>query len=209
MRWQTSSFSAVAASIIYVVFTLLAYLHYADAFSPMSNWLSDLGNPQVNQSGALLYNTGCILASVGLLVFFLGLGRWITADGRVRTLVRIAQISGVASSIALIITALFPLGPQTAVHSLAGKIHVIFLGFFLTFSATVFLKRRSSVKWPAYLGFLSAIVNFIYGAFLYSTFVAEWAAIGMFIVYVLVAALAFRELPSERQARQAQAAKFV
>lgn len=195
MRWHIGSVSAVVASVVYLIFTFLAYLKYPGGFSPVSNWLSDLGNPQVNQSGAVFYNLGCILAAVGLVIFFLSLEAWATSGGRTRWFVTIALISGAVSSISLIISALFPLGPHTPVHSLAAKFHVIFLGFFLTFSAAVLLKRHASPVWPAYLGLLAAVVNFIYGAFLHSVFVAEWVALGMFVIYVLALATAFRRLP--------------
>ncbi len=79
---------------------------------------------------------------------------------------------------------------------LAAKVHVIFLGFFMTFSATVLLRRSVSVRWPAYLGFLSAAVNFVYGALLHSVFAAEWVSIGMFVAYLLIVALTYRGSPA-------------
>ncbi|HVN54520.1 MAG TPA: hypothetical protein VMT46_09340 [Anaerolineaceae bacterium] len=54
------------------------------------------------------------------------------------------QATGILSSLALIVSALFPLRTQTLIHSIAGKAHIFFVGFFLTFSATVFLKHPST-----------------------------------------------------------------
>jgi hypothetical protein len=178
-----SGFTAVA---IYVIFTAMALFKYPGVYSPFANWLSDLGNPLVNQSGAIFYNLGCVLTSLVLIGFYVSLHEWVYNDKRLKILLTIAQISGLLSSIFLIVTALFPLGTHTSIHEISGKLHVIFLGFFLTFSATVLLRHSVSRKWPAYFGFTAAVINFVYGAFLHSVFVAEWIAIGMFIIYILM-----------------------
>jgi hypothetical protein len=190
--------AGVAAVAIYLIFTAIALSNYPEAYSPLTNWLSDLGNPIANPSGAVFYNLGCILTSVILFAFFISANVWNIGDKKIRIFLTIAQIAGILSSIALIITALFPLGPHTAIHSLSGKIHIIFIGFFLTFSATVLLKHNASIKWFAYFGFLSAAVNFVYGAFLNSVFFAEWLAIGMFIIYTLMIAFNSRLLSNEK-----------
>jgi hypothetical membrane protein len=189
MRRTIIVISGFAAVAIYLVFAAIALIRYPDAYSPLRNWLSDLGNPLINQSGALFYNLGCVLTGVVLIAFFIGLREWIDESKRLKILLTIAQIAGILSSVLLIITALFPLGSHTSIHEISGKMHVIFLGFFLTFSATVLLRHPVLRKWPAYFGFLTAVVNFVYGAFLHSVFVAEWVAIGMFIIYVLMISL--------------------
>jgi hypothetical membrane protein len=186
MRRMLIIIAGFAAITIYVVFTALAFSQYPSAYSPFKNWLSDLGNPLINQSGALLYNLGCILTSIVLIIFYVGIREWVNDNKRLKVLLTIAQIAGILSSIFLIITALFPLGSHTEIHQISGKLHIIFLGFFLTFSATVLLRNPVLTKWPAYFGFITAAVNFVYGAFLYSVFVAEWLAIGMFIIYLLM-----------------------
>jgi hypothetical protein len=178
--------AGVASVVIYLIFTAVAYAIYPVTYSPLTNWLSDLGNPLVNQSGAVFYNLGCILVSLILIVFYVGISIWNNGDKKLGRLLRVAQVAGLLSSIALIITAIFPLGAHTPIHAVSGKIHIIFLGFFLTFSGSAFLKHPAAIKWFAYFGFFSALVNFVYGVILYSVFVAEWVAIGMFIIYVLM-----------------------
>jgi hypothetical protein len=192
-----SLFTGITAFVIYLSFTLAAFLMYPGQYGPVTNWLSDLGNPLENQYGALVYNLGCILTSVVLVLFFFGLREWISGDKKLRILLAIAQVSGLLSSIFLIMAALFPLGSHSAIHAVSGKLHVIFLGFFFTFSATALLKHPASIKWFAYFGFAGALANFIYGAFLYSVFIAEWVAIGIFIIYVLMISYNYRYLPNE------------
>ncbi len=68
--------TAMFVIVCYLAFTLLAFSRYPLPYSPLSNWLSDLGNANLNPSGALFYNIG-IVASGGLvLLFFLGLSEW-------------------------------------------------------------------------------------------------------------------------------------
>jgi hypothetical protein len=174
------------AAAVYLICAALAFFNYPLAFSPLTNWLSDLGNPIVNPSGAFLYNLGCVLTGLCLVFFTLGLDIWKNGDHKRRTLLRIAQATGILAALSLIVSALFPLGAQTFLHSISGKAHIFFTGFFLSFSATILLRHPITPKWIAYFGFLAAVVNFIYGAILYSVFIAEWVAIGLFILYVLI-----------------------
>jgi hypothetical membrane protein len=187
-KWPVIPITGLTAIVIYLVFTLLAFLRFPGIYNPMINWLSDLGNPDINPSGAIFYNSGCIITSLVLVLFYIGLSKWNTGDKRMKTLLIIAQIMGVCSSISLITAAVFPLGPHTFIHSWASKLLSVFLGFFLTFSATALLKNPAFIKWFAYYGFLTALVNFIYGVLLPSVFLAEWISIGMFIIYVFLIA---------------------
>lgn len=180
--WVTG-FMAVA---IYLICTTISFFNYPLAYSPFTNWLSDLGNPIVNPGGALSYNLGCILTALCLILFYLGLEIWNNGDKNRRRLLTITQVAGILSSLALIVSAVFPLGSQTLIHSISGKAHIFFVGFFLSFSAVVFLKLPYPLKWLAGVGLFAALINFIYGAFLHSVFFAEWVAIGFFIVYVLM-----------------------
>ncbi len=174
------------ASAVYLVCATIARLNYPSAYSPLANWLSDLGNPLVNPRGAFSYNLGCVVAGLCLIFFSLGLEIWHNGDKKRRILLTITQVTGVISSLALIVSAFFPLGTSTPVHSISAKVHIFFIGFFLSFSATILLKHSGMPKWLAYFGFATALINFIYGAFLHSVFFAEWPAIGLFIVYVLI-----------------------
>ena len=174
------------ASIGYLICTTISFFLYPGNYFPFKNWLSDLGNPLASPTGSWIYNLGCIIAAISLIFFSIGLRIWDDGNKRRKLLLLIAQVTNIISAVALIITAIFPLGSHTQIHSISGKIHIIFMGFFLTFSATILLKFPNITKWiPAY-GFASALVNFIYGAILYRVFIAEWIAIGMYIFYVVI-----------------------
>jgi hypothetical protein len=174
------------AAAVYLICAAIALFHYPLAYSPFANWLSDLGNPILNPTGAFSYNLGCVLTGLCLTFFSLGLAIWNNGEKKRRVLVTSMQVAGILSALCLIVSALFPLGTQTLIHTISGKTHIFFAGFFLTFSATILLRRPSTPQWLAYFGFLAAWINFIYGAFLHAVFIAEWAAIGLFILYVLM-----------------------
>lgn len=183
-----TSIAGITAVIVYLIFTLVSLLKYPGAYSPLTNWLSDLGNPLISPSGAIFYRVGCILSSLALILFYVKLATWNTGEKKMRVLLAIAQGTGIFSAISLIITAVFPIGTFTAIHSFWSMMLYISLGFFLTFSATALMKNPSFKKVSGYYAFLAAMVNFVFGAILHEIFWAEWISVGMFMVYVLMIA---------------------
>ena len=186
--WAVASSAGIAAVVVYLIFALVAFLKYPGAYGPLTNWLSDLGNPLNNPSGAIFYRLGCMLSGAALVLFSLKLGIWNTGSKKTRVLLTVAQCTGVFSAVCLIITGIFPLGTSTEIHSLWSMMLYISLGFFLTFSATALMKNPAFKKGFGYYAFLTAAVNFVFGAILHEMFCAEWISVGMFIAYVLMVA---------------------
>jgi hypothetical protein len=186
--WPVASIAGISAVAVYVVFALVAFPKYPSAYSPLTNWLSDLGNPLANPSGAIFYRLGCALSGAALILFYVKLGIWNTGARRTRVLLTVAQSAGVSSAVALIVTAIFPLGTATAIHSLWSMMLYISLGFFLTFSATALMRNSAFRKGFGYYAFATAGVNFAFGAILHEVFWAEWISVGMFMAYVLMIA---------------------
>jgi hypothetical protein len=198
--WPVASGAGIAAVVAYLVFALVAFVEYPGAYGPLTNWLSDLGNPLANPSGAVFYRLGCTLAGAALIVFYVKLSIWNTRARRTRVLLVIAQCAGVFSAVSLIVTAVFPLGTSTAIHSLWSMMLYISLGFFLTFSATALMRNRTFKKSFAYYAFAAAGVNFIFGAILHEVFWAEWISVGMFMAYVLM--IAYNSIALAKASRQ-------
>jgi len=182
------SSAGIAAVVVYLIFALVAFLKYPGAYGPLTNWLSDLGNPLANPSGAIFYRLGCVLSGAALILFYLKLGIWNPGSRKTRVLLTVAQCTAVFSAVSLIITGIFPLGTATEIHSLWSMMLYISLGFFLTFSATALMKNPAFKKGFGYYAFLTAAVNFVFGAILHEMFWAEWISVGMFIAYVLMVA---------------------
>jgi len=186
--WAVASSAGIAAVVVYLIFALVAFLRYPGAYGPLTNWLNDLGNPLDNPSGAIFYRLGCMLSGAALILFYLKLGIWNPGSKKTRVILNVAQCMGAFSAVCLIITGMFPLGTSTEIHSLWSMMLYISLGFFLTFSATALMKNPAFKKGFGYYAFLTAAVNFVFGAILHEMFWAEWISVGMFIVYVLMVA---------------------
>ena len=185
------SITGITAVLTYIVFSLIAFLYFPTTYSPFTNWLSDLGNPIKNPSGAIFYKLGGILTSIALVPFFVALHRWNTGEKKMRILLSVAQVAGILFAVSFIMTALFPLGVNDSIHSLFSIMLFIFIGFFELFSASAIRRIPNRVKWVPYFGFSIAIVNFMLGVSFnfVDFFVGEWIMIGMFIAYTLTLAI--------------------
>jgi hypothetical protein len=186
--WPIISSAGIAAVIVYLIFPLVAFPKFRGAYGLLTNWLSDLGNSLANPFGAIFYRQGCMLSGAALILFYLKLGIWNPGSRKTRVILNVAQCMGVFSAVCLIITGIFPLGTSTEIHSLWSMMLYISLGFFLTFSATPLMRNPAFKKGFGYYAFLTAAVNFMFGAILHEIFWAEWVSVGMFIVYVLMIA---------------------
>ena len=158
--------AGVVAIVSYVPFLIAARLSYPTPFSPFTNWLSDLGNPKVNPSGAPFYNAGAVVVAVILIFFFLGLYRWqATATARKwRILLRVAQGAGILASAALIMTSIFTIGEVPLTHWFWATICFFSIGVFQLFSAISLVKHPSVIKPIAGFGFASVTVALLWGA---------------------------------------------
>jgi hypothetical protein len=197
--WAITSSAGIAAAVVYLIFALVAFLKYPGPYGPLTNWLSDLGNPIDNPSGAIFYRLGCTLSGLALVLFYVKLRIWNTERRGTRVLITVAQCAGVFSAISLIVSAMFPLGTSTEIHSLWSMMLYISLGFFLTFSATALMKNPAFKKGFGYYAFLTAGVNLAFGAILHEIFWAEWISVGMFIVYILM--IAYNSMTLARASR--------
>jgi len=179
--WKRAGYLAALA---YMGFALGSYFHYPQPYSPLRNWLSDLGNTLVNTGGGFVYNFGCIATGCILVFFFVGLNAWRTGDRVSGRLLTIAQAPGVFSSAALILSAAYNIGENPELHSKFSMYLAIGLTWFLSFANTAFLRHPRFRKRVGVYGFLAAAATFSYGV-LYNTPIGEWIAIGMFVSYVL------------------------
>ena len=182
---------AIVAALIYVVCTVVAILYFPKPYSPLNNWLSDFGNPTQNPAGAIYYNVGGILTSAVLVLFFGGMYKWNTGDGKMKVFLSTAQISGIFFAFAFMVSAFFPLGVNDSVHSFASVMLFVFIGFFEIFSASAIRRNPSNPKSLVYFGFIAAMVNFAFGiSFNFmDLFIGEWIMITFFIAYVVTLAV--------------------
>lgn len=183
--------TALIATVIYLLFTAASLSLYPQAFSPINNWLSDLGNPNLNPDGAFYYDLGGILTSAVLFVFFASMFTWRPVDKKARILLLAAQISGVALACAFLLTAVFPLGVNDSMHSAFSILLFISVGCFEVFSASAIRRNPAFPKSLVLFGFAASIINFIFAvSFNFGDlFFGEWIMIGLFAAYMVAISL--------------------
>lgn len=189
-------YAAVICIPIYITFTFISHL-YNTKLNPLTNWLSDFGNPLMNPSGAVFYNMGCIIVAILLIVFYIGIYHWyrnrIIAKKYIICYV-LAQISGIMASIFLILASLFPLGTNTDLHKTFGTVNMIGIDCFLDFTAISFFMNPNIKKRIGIIACLTATFNIITTNVFSSLFIAEWIYFLLFMLYLLLITLNYDKL---------------
>jgi peptidoglycan/LPS O-acetylase OafA/YrhL len=178
------AYLAATAAATYLIFAVLAYVRYPADFSPgNNNWLSDLGNRNLNPDGADFYVWGCVTAGFILGAFFLSLNPWRTSGSRIRNLLLAAvQFAGGIAAISLVMSAIYT-EDQFEAHQ--------FWSRFISggFAAAMFMApfalhragRNSAVLIAvAATGYASIVARFV----LDSAHWLEWPSIALILVFV-------------------------
>jgi hypothetical membrane protein len=195
-RHPSLSFVAgLFAVVCYLAFAALAYSHYPLPYSPLSNWLSDLGNANLNPSGALFYNIGIVLSAGALLLFFLGLSAWKMRNNQLQNLLlRVTQAFGILGALAMLMSGFYPMN-FLALHSFFSACLYILLGTAFAFSVSALRYHPICPRWLLMLGATTAVVTLVYGI-LHTVMVLEWVTTALFLCYVgLLGAETNRLLP--------------
>ncbi len=203
MKRQPVSFLAgILAPVCYVSLALLAFSRYPGAYSPLNNWLSDLGSGQLNPQGALFYNAGIISASVLLAVFFLGLSLWRMRQPRMqRAMLLATQLFGLPGSLAMAMSALYPIDhmPQHRTWSLS---LYILLGTAFVFSVFALRYHPLCPRWVLALGVVTGLADILSGI-LGTVYVLEWLTVALFLAYVVVVGVRTRVVAAGARAESA------
>ncbi len=148
----------------------------------MSNWLSDLGNADLNPHGALFYNIGIVAAGVVLVPFFLGLSQWKMGNNRTQNLMlRLTQGFGILGALALVMSGLYPIN-FPALHSFFSTSLYILLGTAFGFSVAALRYHATCPRWLLILGAITALVDILSGVF-HTVYVLEWVTVSLFLCY--------------------------
>lgn len=199
MKNKFLKYAAVISIPVYVVFTFISHL-FNNKIAPLTNWLSDFGNPLLNPSGALIYNMGCIIVAALLFVFSIGMYQWYK-NRKIKKKYRIsyicAQLSGMIASIFLVLASVFTLGTYTSLHGIFGMLHMIFTDCFMEFTAIAFLMNPNIEKRIGIFAFLVAGFNIVTTNAFSSLFIAEWIYFLLFMIYMVIITLQYDKLVRE------------
>jgi hypothetical membrane protein len=182
--------------VCYLAFALLAFSRYPLPYSPLSNWLSDLGNANVNLSGALFYNIGIVTTAGAVLLFFLGLSQWKMERKRRQNLMLVlTQGLGILGALAMLMSGLVPID-FFALHSVLSACLYILLGTAFAFSVAALRYHPTCPRWLLILGGITALVAMLFGIF-HTVYVLEWVTVALFLCYVGVLGAETQRLSSQ------------
>lgn len=108
LKVPVSSLAAPAAVVIFCAFLALAAARFPGGFSPLTVSMGEMGDPGLNMDGAGIFNAGCMIAGVPVLVFFAGLYKWYGEELWRNLFLGGAQVAGVAAGISLIMSGYYP-----------------------------------------------------------------------------------------------------
>jgi hypothetical membrane protein len=186
-----SFYGGILAGLCYVIFTLLAYSRYPLPYSPTTNWLSDLGNPNLNPQGAIFYNIGIISTALFLIVFFLGLSVWKMENKRAQVIMlRLTQVFGVLGAFCMMMSGIFPINLYK-IHAFWSTSLYILLSTGFAFSAAALRYHLRVPRWLLILG-VSTAVMVILTSFFPAAYVLEWITVSLFLLYVILVGMETR-----------------
>jgi hypothetical membrane protein len=197
VKWPISSVAGDAVIILYCVFTFSSWALYPTAFSPVTNWLSDLGNSTYNQNGAILYNVGCILTGIALFPFFVGLYKWYGDRQRRRTILAASQVIGCAAAFSLIMIGVFSENSGW-LHDLWSQVFFLLNLIVLIGVGIALFTHPRYIKAIAYYGFIVAAINLML-LFSPGTPLLEWFTVFTALGYVGLVSYNMAKKPVEQK----------
>ena len=196
----------LAACAGYIGFTFLAYIRYPLDYSPLTNWLSDLGNPEANPAGANLYNTGIILTAVLLILFFVGVSSWKIQGNRAQTIMlRLTQTFGILGTLCMLMSAVYPINHYQTHAALSTMLYIL-LSTAFTFSVAMLRYHPEVPRWILFVGISSALIVILTGVFQDVTGL-EWITVLFLLGYTLL--LSFETRIVENLSLQSDSGKEV
>ena len=182
MKWPISSLSGVAVIVLYCVFTFSSWALFPTAYSPVTSWLSDLGNSTYNPKGAIIYNLGCIFTGIALFPFFIGMYKWYITEKWRKTALLLTQAIGCAAAFALIMIGVFS-EDAGSLHSLWSDIFFLLNLIVLVLMGASLFTHPRHIKAIAGYGFVVAVINLTF-LFVSNTPLLEWFTVFTALGYV-------------------------
>jgi hypothetical membrane protein len=172
MKFKALLIPGILVILFYCIFTFISIALFPPPFSPIDNYLSDLGNSTYSPNGAIFYNVGCILTGSALFPFFIGLFKWYRKEIWHKILIIATQIIGCYSGFALIMIGVFS-EDFLAEHIYWSNVF-FFLNLMVLILASIFLSLNPKfIKVIGLYGIIVAIINLLF-VFVIGTPILEW-----------------------------------
>jgi hypothetical protein len=154
-------FLGILALIVFSVLTFISLSLYPESYSIAFNWLSNLGNVDLNPQGAVYFNMACIITGIILIQFIIQFYRWDTGKFFERILLALAIILGIFASISLIFVGIFPENDiYFHVTAATGVFEALFLSIILMTGA-IFNHPKFMIS-VAFIGVLAVIIDLFF-----------------------------------------------
>ena len=178
------AYFAAGGVAVYLIFAVLAYSRYSGDFSPANNnWLSDLGNRNLNPDGANFYVWGCILAGIFLGGFFVSIFTWRATGSKIQNWLLLAvQVTGLIAAVSLVMSAVYT-EDQFAAHQFWSRlINGGFAGALFMAPFAFHRAGRNSAVLIAVsaTGYASIVARLIFE----SAHWIEWPSLALILVFV-------------------------
>ena len=186
-KWPILSVAGVLVIVFYCAFTFTSIALFPRPFSPVENWLSDLGNSSYSPRGAIFFNVGCVLTGLALFPFFAGFYKWYTDEKWRKSLMMITQALGFIAAFALIMIGVYSEDYGT-IHHFWSQAFFVFNLMVVVLANVSLMTHRKFIRPVGYYGLVVAVVNLLFVA-LSNTPILEWFTV--FTAHGYVAFLAY------------------
>lgn len=185
LKIPISTISGIMAIIIFCALVLASMSLYPQGFSPVDNWISDLGNPNLNPSGATFFNGACIITGGLMIIFYAGFYRWYSFETWRNAFIALAQIAGIVSGLSLVMVGIYPEIFEQHLFW-ASALFVSSLVAMLLANAGLFthLDYDSVTAYSGLIAVALSLVFVIAMALSIEVPIFEWLAVGMMMIWV-------------------------
>jgi len=186
-----SSIIVLIAIIFFGTFLALSIVSYPPGFSPLKNWMSDLGNPGLNPAGSAYFNWADGITGLLLIAFYLGLNRW-RHMGSVKTKTLTAAMAcGIFSGISLAGVGYFN-------ESFDPHHFIVSVMFFLSSTVAILLATLALRGNPgfgkatAYAGYLTVAAGIVFAVqrpLIESITIIEWISVFFMLLWAALVSI--------------------
>ncbi len=157
-KWSLFNILGLLAVFVFTIFTFISVLLYPTPYNPLYDWLSNLGNINLNPFGALFFNWGCVMTGLILIPFIASLYRWNPPKKWSKIFLMMGIILGVFASISLIGVGVFP-ETRINLHVLAASGVFGSLLFIIIFLSIALFNHPKFSHLIAYWGVIAVLID--------------------------------------------------